>query len=394
MSYVGLSGLQMAKSGLETSGHNIANVETAGFKQFRNILSDSYAQSSGSNVEMSGVRIAAMEQMFTQGPLKLTGNNFDLAIEGKGFFTLSDDGRQVFSRSGYFRLDKDGYMVNQDGYRLQGFKAGANGEISRASRGDLRTGVHSVSGNQTSDISANINLDASDTVANPGDENWTTSFSVYDSLGAQHFLEARFKRTGSNIWQNTYVLEKQNLGDFTLKFKEDGTLNVTDSTNGGVITLSVPSLANGAAAMNVELNLSATTQYAADYAISNVEQDGYESGALNQISIGDEGFLEALYSNGERNILGQVMVATFPSEVGLKVAGNNCWAESMFSGEPVFNVSGKGGAGLVRSGVLEQSNVDVTEELLNLVMEQRNYQLNARSIKAEDSMSQTLLNQL
>ncbi|MCL6269551.1 flagellar hook protein FlgE [Sansalvadorimonas sp. 2012CJ34-2] len=398
MAYIGLSGLQMAKSGLETSGHNIANAETVGFKEFRNILSDSYAQATGgSHVEMSGVRVSAMEQMFSQGSLKLTGNSFDMAIEGKGFFTLNDDGRQLFSRSGYFRLDKDGFVVNQDGYRLQGFQTGVNGQISLASRGDLKSGAQSVGGKPTTTLTANVNLDANEKEpASASNYNWTTSFSVFDSLGTQHFLGVGFRKTATdNLWTAAYRLDDASTytampSDMNLRFNSQGKLDTSGDANVQLAT----NPGNGAATMNINLDLSAITQYASDFSVSNIERNGYESGTLNQVSMGDDGFLEALYSNGERKRLGQVMVATFPSEVGLTVQGNNCWAESTSSGEPVFNISGKGGTGLVRGGVLEQSNVDITQELLNLVMEQRNYQLNARTIKAEDAMSQTLLSQL
>ena len=397
MSYIGLSGLNMAKSALETSSHNIANVETAGYKLFRNILNDAYAQTSGRNVEMSGVSVSAMEQMFSQGALKLTGNNFDLAIEGKGFFTLNDDGRQLYSRSGYFRLDKEGYVVNQDGYRLQGFLTGVDGGISLASRGDLKTGANNVKGSATSSVKANVNLDASD-----GEKgHWATSFTVYDSFGAQHQLGMRFTKTAANEWTGAYKFDSDSAyTDFsTDSTKDDYMKLVFDST--GVLQPGVGSATptieikpdNGASIMKIALNLENMTQYADEFSVSNVTKNGQESGTLNQVTIGDEGVLEALYSNGERVRLGQVMVATFPSTVGLTVQGNNCWSESFRSGEPIFNLSGQGGAGQVRGGALEQSNVDVTEELLNLMMEQRNYQVNARSIKAEDAMSQTLINQ-
>ncbi|WP_281647170.1 flagellar hook protein FlgE [Parendozoicomonas sp. Alg238-R29] len=398
MSYIGLSGLQMAKSGLETSSHNIANVETSGYKLFRNILSDSYAQTSGSNVEMSGVRVSAMEQMFSQGALKLTGNSFDLAIEGKGFFTLNNDGSQLFSRSGYFRLDKDGYVVNQDGYKLQGFLPGADGTISAASRGDLKSGASNIKGSATDAVSASINLDANDEVTG----NWATSFTIYDSLGAQHHLGVKFTKDATSSWSGAYKLDdattytnfSTNAADpdyMNLVFDSTGALDPGTGDAQATIALAP---GNGAAAMNVNLDFSSITQYADDFSVSNINKNGQESGTLNQVTVGDEGILEALYSNGERQRLGQVMVATFPSTVGLTVYGNNCWTESLSSGEPMFNLSGEGGAGQVKGGALEQSNVDITEELLNLVMEQRNYQVNARSIKTEDTMSQTLINQL
>ncbi len=394
MSNIGLSGLQMAKSGLETSGHNIANAETTGYKEFRNILSDSYAQTSQNNVEMSGVSVDAKEQLFTQGSLKLTGNSFDLAVEGKGFFTLRDNGQELYSRSGYFRLDKDGFVVNQAGYRVQGFQPLDSGEISKGAKGDLKGGPSLIKGKQTSEIKADINLNAGDS------DNWTTAFNIYDSLGEQHSLAVKFDRgahtNGVTEWKASYLFNDQApslppLKD-TLKFNNKGEL--LDSTNNPTSSAELrPKLdLGGNTPEEVTLNLS-LTQYATAYSINDIENNGSESGQLKKVTIGDDGLLESIYSNGARKASGQVMLAIFPSDVGLTVAGKNCWSKSGISGDPIFHISGKGGAGTVRSGALEQSNVDVTEELLNLVVEQRNYQLNARTIKVEDTMSQTLLNQ-
>jgi flagellar hook protein FlgE len=432
---IGLSGLRAATSDLNVTGNNIANAGTAGFKQSRAEFADVYAASvlgSGANPQGSGVLLGDVSQLFNQGNINYTQNALDLAINGNGFFQTSNNGEISYTRAGYFGTDRDGYMVNNFGYRLQGYAVDAAGNLQNGIINDLRIETASQAPRATENLDQVFNLNSTNTVPttvpfNPSDPtsyNSSTSTNIYDSQGNSHVFTQYFLKTGPNTWDMNVLIDGRNPDDPTLttpstvnlQFTTAGQLDVPaligsaptgfTITPDGTIDLttwvpaapdnSIPPVwsANGAtaAAAGVNIDLRDATQFASAFAVNSVSQDGYTTGQLAGLEIDDTGVIFARYTNGQSNIQGQVVLASFANVQGLTPVGKTAWVQSFASGEPVIGTPRSGTLGALQSGALEDSNVELSDQLVNLIVAQRNYQANAKTIETESAVTQTIIN--
>jgi flagellar hook protein FlgE len=400
---VALSGLNAAQADLSVTANNIANANTSGFKQSRAEFADFFPVSAyglADNAIGSGVRLDRVAQQFSQGTVNFTNNALDLAISGEGFFTLSDSGSMVYSRSGAFGTDRNGYVVNASGQRLQVFPpiAGTS-SFDTAQLSDLRMSTADNPPAATTRIEAGYTLPANASVptvapfdaTDPNSFNHTTAVTIYDSLGAAHQASLFFVKTANpNEWQMYSQVDGGTVGGAqTLQYSTSGTLT---SPVGGDIVLPAANTTTGSAPLNLTVNVSASTQYGERFSVARLGQDGYTTGRLSGIEVGDGGVVQARYTNGQSSPLGQLALATFPNNQGLQQIGDTVWAESFNAGSAIRGIAGSGSFGLVQSGALEASNVDLTEQLVNMITAQRNFQANAQMISTSDQVTQTIIN--
>ncbi|TXJ01056.1 MAG: flagellar hook protein FlgE [Aquabacterium sp.] len=444
---IGLSGLRAATSDLNVTGNNISNAGTVGFKQSRAEFADVYAASvlgSGSNPQGSGVLLADVSQLFNQGNINYTKNSLDLAINGNGFFTVSNNGAVSYTRAGYFGTDKSGYIVDNFGYRLQGYGVDANGNLINGVQTDLQVQTDSQEPKPTSAITQNFNLNstslrpANAATFNPNDPlsyNSSTSVNIYDSQGNSHVLTQYFVKNAApatNQWTMHVLIDGVNPAtptvagppvaanvapySYTVSFDSAGQLQsiaalagapaVSDPT--GIFNFPAASwtptapdpvntglrIANGAApnATGFTMDIRSSTQFASTFAVNSITQDGYTTGQLAGLEIDDTGVIFARYTNGQSKTQGQVVLANFANVQGLTPQGKTQWVQSFESGEPVVGTPRSGTLGALQSGALEDSNVELSDQLVNLIVAQRNYQANAKTIETESAITQTILN--
>ena len=415
---IGLSGIRAASSDLNITGNNIANAGTVGFKSGRAEFGDVYAASilgTGSNAQGSGVVLNNVAQIFTQGNINYTENSLDLAINGNGFFVTSNEGAVSYTRAGYFGTDREGFIVNNNGARLQGYGLGQAGQIDEGNRIDLRVDTRAGTPKATSEVKSTLNLNSShlppeNGTFSPTDSstyNSSTSVTVYDSLGNSHVLTKYFVKQpapAEGEWNMHLYIDGDEVqaadatgaavpGPIGLEFDARGVL--TSGAQTQIVNwqpLDRNGNANGAELQELTLDLTGSSQYAASFGATSVVQDGYTTGDLAGLEIDDQGMLVARYTNGQTKVQGQVMLANFANQQGLTPLGDTAWAQSSSSGEPVEGKPGNGTRGLIQSGALEQSNVDLSEMLINLIVAQRNYQANAKTIQTEDAVTQTIIN--
>lgn len=441
---IGLSGLNAAQADLKITGNNIANVGTVGFKQSRAEFADVYATSkfgSATTAIGSGVSLAASAQQFTQGNIIFTENNLDMGITGDGFFTMDDvSGNRVFTRNGQFKVDRDGFIVDNSGSNLKGYGVDPlTNIINTGSVVDLQLISTSIAPNPTTTAELFANIDAGETVptaplsinasgtVDPNSYNHTTSFTSFDSLGNPMLTSMYFRKTGpsawdvgikqvdanGNIFQNVVpgftqagppqVLDVSGTTPIeSATFLNNGTLDLA-SVGGGTgifnfdFDLSTPTnpvmTAGGGTLVNQSLaiDINTLTQYGADFGVTNLTQNGFTSGQLSGIDVDQSGVITARFTNGQSNNLGQVFLTNFTNNQGLSQLGDNYWGETFASGQGIQNIPGSGNAGLINSGALEDSNVNLTEQLINLITAQRNFQANAKTITTADTITQTLI---
>ncbi len=433
---IALSGLNAASADLKATGNNIANASTTGFKSSRTEFVDVFAVGYGgisSTAIGGGVRLSSVTQQFSQGNIDFTDNNLDLAVNGQGFFVLSDSGSRVLSRAGAFSADRDGYIVNSSSQRLQIFPAvnSSTGTIFDTGRlTDIQLSTTEGAPRATDQIASEMNLDASDAVpavpfssSNPESYNSSTSLTVYDSLGAQHTATEYFRKAGPNQWEvymevnGTLINEiDSNTGTaqpLILNFSNDGTLDftATDTSNNGISganndfsvtpaqsgvynvgdTTTIASLTGGAE-LSINLDFRNITQYGSAFSVSSLAQTGYSTGRLSGIDIDAEGVISARFTNGQSQILGKVALANVSNPQGLSPQGDTVWGETFAAGDLVLGEAGSASFGLMQSGALESSNVDIAAELVGLITAQRNFQANAQVISTADTVTQTIIN--
>ena len=399
-----LSGINAASSDLNVTANNIANVNTTGFKESRAEFADLFSYTSwglARNAIGAGVRLTNVAQQFSQGNIEPTGRSLDMAIDGEGFFTVNKNGATLYTRAGNFQTDNQGFVVTPDGARLQVFAPRSNGEGFDVGRmGDLRLQTTDSPPRQTGLVELMATLPgnaAAPAVApfDPADANTynesTGGVTVYDSLGVSHVQTSYFVKTANpNEWQVYNYVDGTQVGTpTTLQFSDSGELLVPAN---GRIVMDPFTPATGAGVLNMTLDLTGTTQYGERFALRGVNQDGYASGKLNEISISQEGVVFARYSNGADVALGQVALTTFVNPQGLQPQGNNMWGESYASGTPRTGAPDTSDFGQIQSGALESSTVDLTEQLVNMIVAQRNFQANAQMITTEDQVTQTIIN--
>ncbi|WP_285420947.1 flagellar hook protein FlgE [Pseudomonas sp. efr-133-TYG-5] len=435
---IGLSGLYAANKQLDVTGNNIANVATAGFKSSRAEFEDVYSATrlgSGSKVIGNGVRLANVSQQFTQGDINNTGNVLDMGINGSGFFTLSNNGSISYTRAGTFKVDKDGYITNTDyTSRLQGYGVDSNGKIINGVLTDLKIDTSNLAPKSTSLVTSTINLNSTapvidDTAAagkfDPSNTaTYTKSFStpIYDSQGNQHTMDQYMVKTGSNTWKVYTLVDGRNPDATgsdpkvtapvasTMSFDATGKLTQVSTPNpaGGAPIISsdlilkgwVPGTvtngtwtANGAAAnpAGITISMAKTTQFNADTARSIPTQDGYATGQITNLTIDGTGTLFANFSNNQNKAIGQVALASFTNEQGLQAVGGTSWKETFASGIPGYDAPETGTLGSIQSNSLEESNVNLTNELVDLIKGQSNYQANAKTISTQSTIMQTII---
>jgi flagellar hook protein FlgE len=362
-----------------------------------------------------GVEISGITQQFSQGNISITGNNLDVAINGGGFFLLQlEDDTTAYSRNGQFQLDKEGYLVSNAGANLMGFTTDVDGVKTSSTPAPLQMPTSApIAASATTEVKAAFNLNAAATTTYVAGNSATplnrygTSLNVYDSQGNAVPFKMAFTRavsTAANApdpaldnWDVrdastgnvlTYTNGAGATTNLQLQFLADGTLYAP--TTAPTVTISTTSITNPT--LSFALDLTGVTQYASAFAVSSLSQDGYTSGSLTGITINNQGLIKASYSNGQTQFNGMISLASFKNPQGLQPLGGNNWSETFASGEPTTGQPGSGQYGGTRAGALEDSNVDLTAELVNMMTTQRAYQANAQTIKTQDQVMQTLIN--
>ena len=499
----GLLGLRAAQMDLSVTGNNIANASTKGFKQSRAEFGDVYASSmlgNGSNKPGSGVLVERISQEHSQGGVDYTGRSLDMMIDGNGYFKISDNGQEEYTRAGYFDLNEEGYVVNNTGKRLQGYNADAQGGIIAGTPGDIQLSQSSLEPKSTTEINVGFNFDSRKPSLpienfNPNDRTTYSDAnrtSVFDSLGKEHELTQYFIKVESpdediaaadakngNTWAVLnafngqfygnngaklevgdeplttknwnlaagdgttprftvngvaapgadtslagYLAEPTGMAQATMVFNTQGTLtghnkglspaitpegtpgaaDAVGGVEGSTFTITLPDNIplNGAFLGSSEggnegnnqiaYNLNGTTQYGAGYSKLSQFQNGYTAGSLSGLEVDGEGTIIGRYSNGQVRDVGQVPIITFRNPEGLKPNGSTAWLATTESGEETINKADMGITGKVIGGALEDSNVDIAEELVKMIIGQRNYQANAKTIQTQDTITQTIIN--
>ncbi len=399
---IALSGLNAAQSDLNVTANNIANTSTNGFKGSRTEFADLFAvslQGVSSNASGNGVRVAAVTQQFAQGNIEFTDSNLDLAVSGQGMFVLSDNGALAYTRAGAYQMNREGYVVNSQGQRLQVYPPIAGGGFNTGGLGDLRLMTTDSAPSATGNVEYILNLPGNAApppvaVFNPNDPNsfnQATSLTLFDSLGATHTGTMYFTKTATaNQWTAQLAIDGTLVGTpQTLQYSNTGLLT---APVGGLVPFPAYTPTTGAANMQVTVDLSQSTQFGGNFAVNSVTQDGFTTGRLIGIDISDTGIVNARFTNGNSQPLGQIAIANFANPQGLQQLGNTQWAETFASGQALRGQAGNSGFGLVQSGALESANVDVTEQLVNMITAQRNFQANAQMISTADQITQTIIN--
>jgi flagellar hook protein FlgE len=406
----GLSGLNASSKALDVISNNIANANTVGFKSAEVHFSDVYAASLGGGGASQvgiGAAMSAIQQQFSQGNITTSNNPLDVSINGGGFYRMASAGGDVtFSRAGQFHLDNVGNIINDQSLRLTGVLA-VNGVIPPA--GDPvslkispapippRSSDDAASG----DMTGVVNLDSRQGVpalgpfdfANPQTYNFSTALSVFDSLGVAHSMTMYFERTAAGgPWDMHMTLDNAQV--------QTSVASLAFDTSGALTTampIAIPAnwvLTTGAASpwSPGNIDFTGSTQFGSESSVGGLTQGGYATGALTGVSVGSNGVIQGNYTNGQSRDLAQIVLATFANPNGLKSLGNNQWSSSPDSGDALIGTPGAGSRGVLQAAAVEESNVDLTAELVRMITQQRNYQSNAQSIKTQDQILQTLVN--
>ena len=412
----GLSGLNAASKNLEVIGNNVANANTVGFKQSQAQFADVFASSmngSGASQVGIGTQVAAVAQQYTQGNVSSSNNPLDMAINGAGFFRMSNNGEVTYTRNGQFHLDKGGYIVNSSGLRLTGYGADANGVIATGALVDVKIDTADKPPKTTANVGLLLNLDSRKVAhdltttpfnaADPATYDHTTTTGIFDSLGNPHTLQTFYVKTaplpsasGPGAWE---VFASVDGVSVTTPAASSGTL--TFSTNGSLdstvasappFTLPLTFTTGATTPFSIDLGFQGTTQFGSNFGVNAMTQDGYAPGRLSGFSAGADGTISGRYTNGQTATLGQIALGNFANPNGLESLGSNQWAETATSGLALIGTAGSGRFGVMQSSATEDSNVDLTAELVNMITAQRLYQANAQTIKTQDQVLQTLVN--
>jgi flagellar hook protein FlgE len=396
---VAISGLNAAQSELAATANNIANSSTSGFKSSRVQFAELYSGSGGQASVGSGVKVAGISQQFSQGAINFTDNGLDLAISGKGFFVVGDAESRAYTRAGAFKVDRNGFVVNAAEQRLQVFPPRVEGGFNTSTTADLRLTSGESAPAATGRVDMTFNLPGNASVpsktpfdpADAGTYSHSTAMTVYDSLGAAHTATVYLSKTATdNTWEKRLYVDGNAVGTVqTLEYSVNGTL-VTPAA--GELTYPAYTPTTGAAPITLTYDVGSSTQYGNAFSVSAVNQDGYTTGRLVGVETDTDGVVQARFTNGRSVALGQVAIAQFASVDGLQTLGDTSWGETFASGSALLSAAGTGGLGSIQSGALEGSNVDVTQQLVNMITAQRNFQANAKMISTADALSQTIIN--
>ena len=452
---IALSGLNAAQKDLDVTSNNIANVNTTGFKESRAEFVDVYAASllsSGKTKVGDGALTADVAQQFSQGSIQFTNNALDLAITGNGFFaTVPELGSSEtsYTRAGEFKLNQDNFIVNSGGGHLLGFPVnpdGTSASVSLSTAEPIRIPTSSGAPQQSSEVDIRMNLPAGDAYISgapgsfdpeaPATFNHSTSVTIYDSLGDSHVMTYYFVKdepvANPNQWSVFAAVDGKviDIDDpaggttnpvggttasssiapggvvgATLQFDSSGDFinQIPTLAEGGITTaqLGATILSNGAdptQTVKIDFNLDPSapnanepTQFASNFEVTSLQQDGLAVGRLTGIDIGTDGLVRATYSNGTSEPLSRIAMVNFANEQGLTQVGGSSWKESITSGEALAGEGGSGTFGTINSSALEQSNVNLTSELIDLISAQRNFQANSRALEVDNQLNQTIL---
>jgi len=392
-----VSGLNAASSNLDVIGNNIANSATSGFKSSTAAFADMFA---GGQTGL-GTKVSAVIQNFGDGSINATGRNLDVALSGNGFFRLEDsNGSIYYSRNGQLQRNADGYLVNAGGLQVTGYPV-------TGSPATVQTGANPVPiqipttqlpAKATTQGSLQANLNSSDALPTitPFDAkdvnsyNAKSSMTVYDSQGNDHQLDLYFVKNANNQWQ-VYPIDSSTgevSADFAMTFDENGQL-----TSDAMQSITIQGSNGAAANQALIIDFSGSAQQnTGETQFGNPKQDGYAPGDLTGFTINNDGTIIGSYSNQRTQAMGQIVLSSFTNSEGLQPMGDNLWSESSSSGQPAIGTPGSGNFGTMTAGALEASNVDLSKELVNMIVAQRNYQSNAQTIKTQDQILNTLVN--
>ncbi|AXB30743.1 flagellar hook protein FlgE [Vibrio campbellii] len=434
MSYVSLSGLSSAQLDLNTTSNNIANANTYGFKESRAEFSDVYSNSLFTNAKTTpggGAQANQVAQQFHEGSSIYTNNPMDLRVSGTGFFAVAKERlipqQNEMTRNGAFHLNKDNYMVTANDEFLLGYQVNPeSGEVSSYEPQPINIPAEFGKPKQTANIEVGVNLPANGDLkdptqfdfSDPDTYNRSTSSTIYDSMGQSYKLTTYYLKdqTQPNTWQTYYTVTDKGgekplnvaNGDaatptghvgHTMKFNNDGTLAslnngqpITSVALGDPATNTNPVDLNGAdPAQTLNFGLGSATQFAAPFELTKFDEDGATTGFLTKVDFDENGSVLGTYSNGENVTLGRVALVRVPNEQGLDKKGGTQWDSTQFSGDKIWGESNKGSFGTINNGMLEQSNIDMTQELVDLISAQRNFQANSRALEVHNQLQQNIL---
>jgi flagellar hook protein FlgE len=398
-----LSGLESNNTALNTIANNLANMNTVGYKDQTDQFSTLFYQQLNGGVNGGvqvgvGTQVATTETDFSDGGPSSTGQSTDMALQGNGFFVIDDNGQQELTRAGDFVLSKDGSLQTTSGASVMGYPA-ANGSISAGS------GVQPIviplgqtlAAKQTGSMNIQANLDASAAVGT----SVPAPVTLYDSLGAAHQATVTFTKTAANTWSYNIALpagEATGSAGTTGTLTFDGSGNLTSPT-GTIGGISFTGLSDGASNMSFSWNLngaagSSLTQTASSSNVASATQDGYASGSYQDFSVDGNGIVEASFSNGQKETIGQVAVATVANQQGLQATNNTAYLATLASGPAVIGTAGNAGRGTIEGGALESSNVDVSTEFSALIVAQRAFEANSKSVTTFDQATQEAINMI
>jgi flagellar hook protein FlgE len=395
-----LSGINAAESQLNVISNNIANAGTVGFKGSTAQFAEVYAVTGlnlSSTATGSGVEMTGTEQQFTQGDLETTDGSLDMAISGNGFFVVNNGSGNQYTRDGAFTENSQGYVVDASGGYLQVYPPNGSGTgFNTSTLTNLQLNTAQSAATPTSTITSTTNLDASDAL--PADAPFSTTdsnsynnastFTVYDSQGGSHNATVYYVKTGADTWNANLYIDGNSAGTAAMTFNSAGTLV---SPANGSLSFTPTQPGNGATfPTTITMNASNMTQFGTAYT-PNYDQNGYAAGVLDNVEIGTDGIVTAIYSNNDSVQLGQIAVANFPNLNGLQQVGNNNWVATQSSGIATMGTAGAGEYGNIEQGQLETSNTsDTTAQLVNMIQAQQDYQANSQMLGTVSSLDQAL----
>jgi flagellar hook protein FlgE len=400
---IALSGLQANTVALNTIGNNLANLNTTAYKGQSTSFEDLFYQQigesgSGDAIQTgAGVKVSGTTTDFTQGTLSPTTGSNNMALAGSGFFVVQDGGVQSLTRAGNFQLDSNGNLITQDGEQVMGYSA-TNGVINQ--NAGLQPISIPVGANEAAQATGNISVTANLNASATTGTTFTSPVKVFDSLGSSHQATITYTKTGTNTWSYDVELPA---GDATgVPTNNTGTLTFDTSGNlisptGSVTGITFPGLTDGASDMSFNLNLDDSsgnptiTQLAAASSNNGTTQDGFASGVYQSFTVDSNGVLTAQFSNGNTSTIGQLAVATVANTAGLTVTGNNNFTTTSASGLATVGVANTGGRGALDDDELETSNVDISSEFANLIVAQRAFEANSKTVTTFDTVTQDTL---
>lgn len=405
--YSAISGLQAHQARLDVIGNNIANVNTVGYKASRMTFKEIFSQTikgasapqgngGGTNPQQIGlgVAIASIDTLFTRGGAQRTDNPTDLSIDGNGFFIVSNGESILYTRAGNFSFDSNGDLVTPDGYKVLGWMS-TDGKTVNTDTGNLvpinLKNWFGMEPSTTTQLEIGGNLNASTGI----NQSISYNIIVYDTQGGSHVATITFTRQDPNTWNWSVTSQDPSIssvdGSGTITFGADGKIAPNTQAT-GTLTFNMNTAVTNAQIGPVNIDLSKLTMFSTETNLRELSKNGNEAGALQSINIDKYGVVSGIYSNGRRQVIGQIALADFQNPMGLEKVGNTMFINTVNSGEPMIGAAGSGTRGSINPGTLEMSNVNLANEFVDMITTQRGFQANAKVITVSDEMLQDLVN--